>query len=487
MKNLSCFTLALLFLICGTLQAQLPGGVGNPDLWFQTVGTGGLLTGNYHWQDFSGDSLRLNVYDSRGAAFGEEYSSSVVRFYNGHPALELDKLLDLKSREVQLKRTSLSQATIIGAFAPAAGFDANQLLYSLNGRPEQGVFVGTDKVYPSRESGKEVFDYGETEGMDLRYSSNDVEPNVDAFRESSLRILSYYRTIPPTTNVWGESSKAVLTFNSAAVSGNVNHNSTYSVPLLENRQFVGYIPEIIVYSRLLTPLERQKVDSYMAIKYGISLPVSYLGSAGQLYWDCESNTAYNYRITALYRDDTSGIIQRESATSYEEKPHYTDQLTHDYFYLASPNNRTSESRLLVMGREDGNSIADGHFMFWGDNNATSFLNSTIWQEGLKRMERQWLVKTNIVSNPQTISWNVENLEFNTTGYATDVTKTGGNAATVGTAVTSIPLLEKSGYLAVNHYVITGGLTLRFGSQTPAYAAGSHDYGYYINTDFRAYK
>jgi hypothetical protein len=470
------------------VQAQSPGGVSSPELWFQTQGSGGSLTGNYRWQDFSGDSLRLNVYDNRGAGHGDEFSNSAVRFYNGHPALDLDKLLDLKSREVLLKRSNLSQATIIGAFAPSSGFDANQMLYGVHGRAGSGVFVGTDKAYPGRESGKEPFDYGETEGMDMRYSSGDSEADGNAFRETSLRIAAYYRTLPPATGLWGEESRAVLSFNSAVVpNANVNHNTTYSIPLLENRQFTGYIPEIIAYSRLLTPLERRKVESYMAVKYGISLPVSYIGSSDQLLWDYSAYPQYNYRITGLYRDDESGLRQMESATSYEESPYYTDQLTHDYYYLSNPANRTSSSRLLVIGRGDGNSLSDGEYLFWGDNNASTTLEDEVWQEGLKRMPRQWTVKTNITSHPQALNWSVENLEFDTNGYLVSIVKAGGNSAAEGIAVTTLPLLTSNGYLGVSDYLLTGGLTLRFGAQTTGYTSGSPDYGYFIDSDFRAYK
>jgi hypothetical protein len=480
-------SIILFWAVIFPLHAQLPGGVGSPALWFQTVGSGSLLSGNYRWQDFSGDSLRLNIYDSRGAGYGEEYTNSAVRFYNGHPALELNKLLDLRSREVELKHGNLSQATVIGVFAPSASFDAGQLLYGLNGRPGAGVFVGTDKVYPSRESGKTAFDYGETEGMDLRYSSSDSEPDADAFRETSLRIATYYRSLPPATGLWGERSRAVLTFNTSGLTGNVNHNSTFTIPLLESRQFAGYIPEIIVYPRLLTPLERRKIDACLAVKYGISLPVSYIGSRDELLWDCAAFPDYNHRITALYRDDASGLYQRESATSYEEKPHYSDQITHDYYYLANPANRSSASRLLVIGREDGNSLPEGGYLFWGDNNATTSLNSTPWTETLKRMERQWLVKTNMLPAPQPVTWETENLEFSTSGFVSTVTKSGGNAPDQGTAVTALPLTGSSGYLGVDNFTLTGGLTLRFGTQSASYSTGSHDYGYFIDSDYRVYK
>ena len=466
------------------VSAQSPGGVGGPELWFQTRPVSSDLNGAYRWVDFSGDSLKLNVYDDRGAAFGEEFSSSSVRHYNGHAALELSGLADLKSREAGLKRAGLSQATIIGAFAPNANFDVNKLLYALNGRPGQGIRLGTDKVYPSRESGKEAFDYGETEGTDLRYSANDAETDAGSFRESSFRIVSYYRSLPPAAGLWGERDRAVLTFNTVDLPGNVNHNSSFAVPLSENRRFTGYIPEIVVYGRLLSPLERRKAESYLAVKYGLSLPVSYLGSGGQLLWDNAANPGYNHRVTALYRDDASGLTRRESATSHEENPRYGYLAVNDYYFAGDPNARSSSSRLLVAGREDGNGLSDGEYLFWGDDGGS--VNPGGEGEP-QRMQRRWLVKTNIVSAPQNAAWNVENLSFDTKGFVSSVVKQGGVSADRGTAVTAVPLTGPTGYLGIGNYLITGGLTLRFGTQTAGYSSDSQNYGYFIDSDFRIYK
>jgi hypothetical protein len=90
-----------LLLTAAGMQAQViaPGGIGSPELWFRTKALGTNLNGSYHWLDYSGDSLRLNVYNDQGAAAGEEYTTSGFRSYNGHPAISLDKLLDTKTRE----------------------------------------------------------------------------------------------------------------------------------------------------------------------------------------------------------------------------------------------------------------------------------------------------------------------------------------------------------------------------------------------------
>lgn len=473
--------LLILVLFTGSLCAQSPGGVVHPELWFRSQPTGIDLNGNYRWQDFSGDSLRLNVYDSRGASYGDEFTNSSVRHYNGNPALSMNKLFDSKSREVQLKRTNLSQATIVGVFAPNANFDKEMLLYGLNGRPGQGVFVTTNKIIPSVESGKQKFDYGESEGMDLMYSPNDGEGSLNAFREKSLRIAAYYRSVPPSFGLWGERNQATLTLGSTYSSSNVNITSGFSMSSSENRAFSGYIPELIAYNRLLTPLERRQVDSYLAIKYGLSLPVSFIGSNGQLLWDYASDTEYNNRITALYRDNASGLYQSESATSYEELPNYSDQ--NDYYHLGNPDYRSSSSRLLVLGRQFANKIQDGEYLFWGDDNASIKLKEIEGVLGMKIMNRKWLVRTNIAAGNQAdrqLDWQVTDMDFSGKGFVTILRKaSSGN--TPGIAFTQKPLIDNRGYLGISDLSLYGDLYVKFGNNQSLVSPGSHDYGYYISS------
>ena len=481
------FTHLLLLSLCtGSLFAQSPGGVGSPELWFQARPTGTDLNGTYRWQDFSGDSLRLNVYSDQGAAFGDEFTNSSVRYYNGNPALSLNKSLDTKTREVRLKRTNLSQATIVGVFAPNANFDKEMILYGLNGRPGQGVLVTTDKIIPSIESGKSKFDYGQSEGMDLMYSSNDSESNVNDFRVKSMRIAAYYRSIAPAKSVWGEKDIATLSLGSTYNKNNVNYNSTFSLSSAENRAFSGYIPELIAYNRLLTPIERRRVDSYLAIKYGLSLPVSYIGSDEQLLWDYAANPTYNNRITAIYRDKNSGLYQWESGTSYEELTNYSDQ--NDYFYNSNPYNRSSASRLLVLGRQDANPLKDTNYLFWGDNNDAIKIKEIEGKLGYKIMSRQWLVKTNIVATipaERTLAWQQYDLVIATNGFKSSVTKSSTTTAQ-GVAYTAIPLADSDGYLGLSGFSISGNFYIKFGSNQSILSNGSNDYGYYITTSGSVY-
>ncbi|WP_333875880.1 LamG-like jellyroll fold domain-containing protein, partial [Flavobacterium sp.] len=80
----------------------------------------------------------------------------------------------------------------------------------------------------------------------------------------------------------------------------------------------GRIAEIITFSsRKNDVTERSKVESYLAIKYGITLGVNgtsqnYIGSDGTVIWNATSNTGYNYDIAGIGRDDLSRLNQKQS-------------------------------------------------------------------------------------------------------------------------------------------------------------------------------
>lgn len=86
------------------------------------------------------------------------------------------------------------------------------------------------------------------------------------------------------------------------------HNSVLDAP----------VPEMIVFDHKLSDTDRQKVNSYLAIKYGITLKdnaqanVDYLASDSGLIWDASENAGYGYRITGIGKDEASGLEQKQS-------------------------------------------------------------------------------------------------------------------------------------------------------------------------------
>jgi len=82
--------------------------------------------------------------------------------------------------------------------------------------------------------------------------------------------------------------------------------------------FNGKIAEVITYSsRKNDATERIRIESYLAVKYGITLGVNgvsqnYQNSNGNVIWDAVANSGFNYDIAGIGRDDASQLNQKQS-------------------------------------------------------------------------------------------------------------------------------------------------------------------------------
>jgi gliding motility-associated-like protein len=78
------------------------------------------------------------------------------------------------------------------------------------------------------------------------------------------------------------------------------------------------IAEFILYKRALSALERNQVESYLAVKYGMTLMQTgtyandYTSATGGVIWNRTANAPYVNNITGVGRDDASGLDQRQS-------------------------------------------------------------------------------------------------------------------------------------------------------------------------------
>ena len=81
----------------------------------------------------------------------------------------------------------------------------------------------------------------------------------------------------------------------------------------------GDIAEMIMYSGTLTAPERQRIETYLAIKYGISIDqtaaTNYLASDGNPVWDGTTYATFNNHIAGIGRDDATELNQKQSISS----------------------------------------------------------------------------------------------------------------------------------------------------------------------------
>ncbi|MGE7825597.1 S-layer homology domain-containing protein [Paenibacillus sp. NPDC093718] len=100
-------------------------------------------------------------------------------------------------------------------------------------------------------------------------------------------------------------------FNKASASGGYYFGAGH------NRRFTGLMTETILYDRELQTYERDKVNSYLALKYGITLTHDYVasdwnGTDGTVFWSSTNHADYSNRITGIGRDDFGAQNQKQS-------------------------------------------------------------------------------------------------------------------------------------------------------------------------------
>jgi hypothetical protein len=146
----------------------------------------------------------------------------------------------------------------------------------------------------------------------------------------------------------------------------------------------GRINEVIIYVDPVSPLQRQQVESYLAIKYGITLnqtvAQNYLASNGTtIYWNSTTNAGYNNNIAGIARDDDSGLLQKQSQSINTASA--GNLVTFGLGNIAT-NNASNTSVFTV----------DRSAMLWGDNLGAIAFQSTENPPTRTRITREWKVQ-----------------------------------------------------------------------------------------------
>ena len=164
------------------------------------------------------------------------------------------------------------------------------------------------------------------------------------------------------------------------------------------RLFDGRISEVIVFTDTLSAIEKQQVNSYLAIKYGLTITQDYLSSNGTIKKDIGDGYANN--IAGIGRDDCSGLHQKQSK-SIESEAIVT----------------IGQGTIAATNELNGNTLpADEAFLFWGNNGApaNSWIdaNVTIPDVDLASIDRTWKFSENLGITNALFQIEVDNPNFN---------------------------------------------------------------------------
>lgn len=209
------------------------------------------------------------------------------------------------------------------------------------------------------------------------------------------------------------------------------------------------IAEVILYSRTLTDAERNKVESYLAVKYGFTLAQTgvdandYTSSAGTVTWNRLANTTFINNITGIGRDDASALDQRQSL-SINNRAMVT--INHGVITGAFPATNVANTNAFT---------ADQNFVLFGDNQADTLVTLCSANGTYARMARTWKAQVTGTPGDVTLSLKKANVPPQITSLIV------ANDAAFTTGVTHIPIqdngteLYASVTLANNQYFTFG--------------------------------
>ncbi len=196
---------------------------------------------------------------------------------------------------------------------------------------------------------------------------------------------------PSTTNkalyrdglLIGSNSVATATFTS-------NNSSSFIGSDASGANFFdGQIAEIMVFNTAPTSAEQQIIQSYLAVKYGITLDQTdndatieegdYVLEGGSIVWNESDNSTYHNDVAGIGRDDDKFLDQRQSRSINS-----TAEVTIGLGQIAANNGTNSNSF-----------SSDGDFLMWGHNgiaiNGSNTSAVTLLCESELQLDRVWKV------------------------------------------------------------------------------------------------
>tara|TARA_R110001592_G_scaffold78715_6_gene235933 strand:- start:46 stop:4989 length:4944 start_codon:yes stop_codon:yes gene_type:complete len=150
----------------------------------------------------------------------------------------------------------------------------------------------------------------------------------------------------------------------------------------------GRVAEIFTFAKRVNDTDRQKIESYLAIKYGITLGPSreatkdYINSFDSIVWNVSDNVGFNYDVAGIGKDSISDLYQKQS-----KSVNTPNEVTMGIWGLFDTNNKNPNDF-----------SSDGDFLVWGNNNGPytgTSTNKVVIATGdttsLTKIDRKWKV------------------------------------------------------------------------------------------------
>jgi len=428
--------LVLLLLICESILYAQPGGISSTELWLRAdVG----VTGNpvSQWNDNSGNNRhaaqavasRRPSYNATDINFNPSF-----HYINGGAPINhnIGKFLDVPYH-ASLNGRSLTVFAVV---------DADDGTYyrspwTTRGSPASGhiLYRRPDNTY-SYWNG----------GGGWRTLDTGVSPTGNYEIVTTRSASSGSNRINKRVFLQG---KSIGSANNVLFSANTRSPFRIGKGATEMTSgryaWDGDIAEIIVYSSTLNTTQRNRVESYLAIKYGLTLDQSIVGgqnyrdSASTVVWNASANSGYGNDIAGLGRDDTSSLHQKVSK-SINSDSLITMATSSDFSSANSDGARASIG-------------GDKSFVVWSNNNGSRTWTTTGAPAGGRILTRKWKVQESGTPSNVNIQVDVDDSDFDIDPFNTTLFFVKGTNLA---AATPVPMTKNGSLWSIENIDFSSG-------------------------------
>lgn len=363
-------------------ERPYPGGAtGSLEFWFKADAGAKEFDGTdaedgdqvTEWQDQS-----FNRYDAlNDSSTGPEFNNAISNQINNNPAMNFVRssaeYMYIENLFYNTTTETLGDMTIYAVGKTNAAAHNQQIIISYDRSSFYRFSVGNDSAAQPNFTGFQTTGGGTTDDQSGTTNVNDANVHLIGAEydiANTAKRIYVDGTHEDTNTAHGGSNlgnaSEVPRYGFISNGSEATANDGTNTP---NNYFDGQIAEIVMYSRLLSTTERHSLESYLALKYGITRDQglsAYLASdAVTVMWDSTDNASYANDIAGIGRDDSSGLSQTTSIS-------------------------INSDALISIGSPTD--LQNLEFLTWGNNNAvSSSWTSTGAPTNYQRLAREWRV------------------------------------------------------------------------------------------------
>ena len=388
----------LCFFWAGSSIAQTPGGVStNPRIWLKANSGTTPGTKLSTWENQSNDSIHTvqPVLESQPSILNNtiNYNSS-ISFDGNNDYLAIENLHYNNTNQIQ----NLVVFTVFKTDYNQGGTHENWSFLDFDRSEYFNFFVRPDNgrmgfAWTNHEVGKDSIhdNYGRRGGLNNNSAHlgvaifdgdliNDTKIRVDGYEDYSADRVATGNYIGTGTNRFGF-------VGDGSESGTFNDNRN-------NKYYHGEIAEIIYFqNQNISATDIEKIESYLAVKYGMSLEHNYLSSSGTLIWDYNTYSTYSKNIVGIGRDDASALHQSKSQNA-------------DF------------NAALIIENTSG-FTSNENFLVIGSDNRTGIQTTGVPPGYINKSSRTWRVEETGSNSNYTVQFLLNKLGIPNTGLVTD--------------------------------------------------------------------